>query len=135
MFNVNAFQTRQYEVASISAMGTLVPGTAVKLPDSLPTGLSPPASYFTFAPAGTADRPVGVVSLAGNITTTIPGRVCLSGGSPLVPALLDSAVTKGDALAIKTADGKWGKAGAGETPYLIAAEAGAAGDLVWASVL
>ena len=59
----------------------------------------------------------------------------LLGGSPLVPVLLDSAVVKGDALSIKTADGKWGKTAGGETPYLVACEAGGAGDLAWASVL
>lgn len=134
-FNSSAFNPRQYEVPCIATAGTLVPGTAVKLPDALPTGLSTPALYFVFSAAGTADRPVGVVGLGGNVTPTMPGRAILMGGSPLVPVLLDSAVAKGDQLSIKTADGKWGKAAGGETPYLIACEAGGAGDLAWASVL
>lgn len=133
-FNPSAFGTRSYEVNCITSTGTLAPGTAVKI-DALPTGLSTPALYFQFVAAGTADRPVGVVSLGGSISPTMPGRAILFAGSPLVPVLLDSSVAKGDSLCVKTSAGLWGKVAMGDTPRVVACEAGAAGDLVWASVL
>lgn len=136
-FNPIAYPTRQYERAAIAntMRASLAPGTAVKLAD-LPTGASTPGSYFKVDAAGTADIVLGVVSNLNtstppNITDSVFGQVVFM-NSGMIPVLLSANGNKGDLIKVKTADGKFGPIGMGETGIARLAETARSGDLAWA---
>lgn len=111
-FNANAYNTRQYEVPSIANSATsLAVGTAVKMM-VLPAGITS-GFYFKVDAAGSTDSVFGVVSTLAAISDTTAGRVVLL-NSGMIPVLMNSAGNKGDPIKVKTADGKWEVAVAGE---------------------
>lgn len=132
-FNQTAFNTRQHEVNAIhAAAGSLLPGQAIKRA-ALPTGLTPSTDKFQVEVAASTDEVYGVVSSqVAEVSPTTTGRIVLIKSSPLIPVLLSANVSAGDKLKVKTMDGKWATIGMGETGIATAAQAGSAGELIWA---
>ena len=95
-------------------------------------------SCFKVDAASTTDVVFAVVSATSPPGTTPPsitdkafGKIVLLNAA-LIPVLLSAAGTKDQYVKVKTADGKWGPIGAGETGVARLVEDGAAGDIVFA---
>lgn len=135
-FNSKAYNTIAYEVMAIAntAGASLPAGTALKLVSLPVTPIKLPTDqYFKVDAAGDKDEVFAIVSPERNplpITDSNPGRVILLNAG-LFPILLDTAVKKDDFTKVKTAAGKCGKIGMGDTALAQAIEDGAAGALVW----
>ena len=69
-----------------------------------------------------------------SITDTQFGRVILL-NSGLIPVLMNEALVKGSQIKVKTADGKFGEIGLGETPIAVLTENSSIGQLAWAQIL
>ena len=70
-FNPTAYNTRQYEVASIGDSPTVIqPGTALKC-SGIPTGIFSPDFYYKVGVCAPTDNVFGVVSSQGSAITCL----------------------------------------------------------------
>lgn len=130
--NTRAYTTLAYEVGALAdSATTLVPGTACKI-TKLP--VSPVKTitdnFFSIAASGAGDQVNGVVSLTGNITDALSGRMVMMNAA-FIPVLLNASLKKGDFLKPVTG-GKWDKASLLDKAYAELMEDGAMGAVAWA---
>lgn len=132
-FNPTAYNTRQYEVASIGDSPTVIqPGTALKC-SGIPTGIFSPDFYYKVGVCAPTDNVFGVVSSQGSAITdkTTSGRIVLMNAG-LIPVLTEASGKKLDYLKVSAKDGKWVKCAMGETSEVQLVEDSTAGNLAWA---
>lgn len=133
--NPLVYATRQYEFPAYgSSASAMPPGVAVKSV-KLPTSLTTPDNIEQVAAAGPTDLVLGTVSLgSAPISSAAAGRV-VGANALRMPCKLSATTAAGVKIAVKTTDGRFAAAAAGDTPFAITLEAGATDEAVWAQVL